>query len=696
MWGPVGARWPVGIFSSLFALILLFRARTEDDSSLRPVGPPALLLLGLFALQLHFQSQTLSPESWRYGAQAAALSSGLPVEVPFLTSVPVETLSRNSTYARFLAFFLCSGNDPLSVEWVLSPLLLLSCSGLLWHTLSRWASSPQEASIALLFAFVGCRLGGEHLLSHWNDRLPLTLCLLLGTVWWIQEQIAVIPTNGLVKEPELRFLIWATMVYALGLVTPGIYELLLALTLAILIAVLSSSTYRKVGQGLLGFAFVSLLVFAQSLLTVSAARQPAFSGQELTSLGPLLLLAPLTLAWSLKSRHWPSLAFWFLGLLAAIVPNSHPDDSLIRFGILSVSLAVPLGLTTASLLFSSSKGLRASGLILLSLGLAPALLSLKPGLLRLYHEGGWPLMTPASHWRAQRPELGVDLALLDCAKTLSSQVLPGEILLSDLPEEGPHAQADCVISALTGLRIAGWTTSSPQAHLGALRRDGLSLALQASARPDLLWNPGISWLLLSQENGALKEALKASRHARFEASYSFGDRKYQLWQLAPSPSLAPERLPAQPPFRHRTLIIDDETPVNLAKSESVAWRPNSPYRLQISAFNEQTSTARLGWLRLEVFSNEGQSVVTPLHYLLGANPLPPQTGDLQEVVFVTPTEGGSYRVRGSLLTQNSESATLFEFSLSISGETSRDSSPGVELLARSCLGELMTGTNRQP
>lgn len=668
MWSVVPGRWPIAFFSAVFGLLLLLRPRKQDDDTpANPAGPPALSLLGILALQLHFQTQALDAQSWRDEAQAALLSVGLSPNLPFLVSAQSDTFQGASPYVKFLATVLPSGWDPLSIQWVLAPLLLLSSVSLLWHSLNRWAPSSVLTTCAVVTAFLGCQLSTTNLLiANWHGALALCLCILLGAIWWLQELLATVPTDRPAREPELRFLVWLVLVYALGKLSPDLYGLLGLLTAALVIATLLSPTYRKVGQGLLGFSLVSVLVIASELRPVPMVWQAGPSLSELASLGPVVILAPLTLVWALGYRHRPALLFWLLGCLAAVVPGPATDQNMLRLSVVALAFAVPFGLTAGSLLTTRSKRSRCVGLAFLGLGLVPALTTAAPSFQRLGQAGGWPPMSPPSLWRAQKPELGVDRGVLDCAMALSTRLVPGEVLLTQLGNDQTGVAPDSVVSALSRARIEGWN-ALPNANSPAdYRRDSLSLALQSSGRPDLLWTSGVSWLLIRADDGPLNRALKASRHARLEYSQSDGSQSYQLWNIAPSPSLAVERLPSQPPFRSRTLLFDGETFVGLTKSESLAWLPNMACRLEVSAFNEQDRTARLGWLRLEVRDQNEQLACDPLFYLLGANPLPPQTGDLQEVVFITPREKGTYRVRGYLLTDNDQTATLFEFPISIS------------------------------
>jgi hypothetical protein len=103
----------------------------------------------------------------------------------------------------------------------------------------------------------------------------------------------------------------------------------------------------------------------------------------------------------------------------------------------------------------------------------------------------------------------------------------------------------------------------------------------------------------------------------------------------------------------------------LDKLAGLEWRVSQPYRLQIAAFNPRPVTARLGWLRIEVRDQEGRPATDPIFYLLGANPLPGNTGDLHEVVFITPLTEGSYNVVGELMAPPGDPVPLFSFPIAV-------------------------------
>jgi hypothetical protein len=194
--------------------------------------------------------------------------------------------------------------------------------------------------------------------------------------------------------------------------------------------------------------------------------------------------------------------------------------------------------------------------------------------------------------------------------------------------------------------------------------------LLTSARPDLLWNSGVTWLLLDPAVGELSQALSRSPHAllvRREESQQ-GQRR-ELWKLSPPPSLGVARSPSQPPFRsHVTLLVEDGKALSLERASEREWRSGSPYWLRVDAFNPRQEIARLGWLRLRVLDEQGRDATDPISYLLGANPLPGGTGDRNEVVFVTPLEEGRFTVLGELMTGPGQSEPLFSFPIELSFE----------------------------
>jgi hypothetical protein len=408
-----------------------------------------------------------------------------------------------------------------------------------------------------------------------------------------------------------------------------------------------------------------------------------------------LFTAPLTLLWLLRRRHWPGLAFWIFAAWAYLVP------ALVDFGPLyeyeyfrwefaaGFAFSVPLGLMCGSLLDTAGSGgiarsgrhsvqltlgrralLVGLGWLLLVLALWPAEKMVNQAVIEV-QKHGWPWQVPPGAWRVGRPELGVSEPDIACAQRLAEQILPGEMALTNLGSEAPAGLwPDSVVSALSGARMAGRAHPPEGERLHAhpnSQRSGLEKALMASGRPDLLWNSGITWLLLDPSSSSLDEALKASPHALLVTEQGAPNGPVrQLWKLAPPPSLAIGRLPSQPPFRSQTLFRSAGGLRPLDRLEDVEWRVGRPYRLQIAAFNGGQQTARLGWLRVTVRDSQGRPASDPLCYLLGANPLPPGSGDLHEVVFVTPLQEGTFTVRGELLTGPDQAAPLFSFPITLS------------------------------
>ena len=106
-------------------------------------------------------------------------------------------------------------------------------------------------------------------------------------------------------------------------------------------------------------------------------------------------------------------------------------------------------------------------------------------------------------------------------------------------------------------------------------------------------------------------------------------------------------------------------------------------------------------MRLEVRDAEGRPATDPIHYLLGANPLPGKTGDLQEVVFITPLQEGTYTVVGELLGENGTPSPLFSFPIRVSLlERLSNLKPQLEVpgtvLAKSSAPLKLTLTSEQP
>lgn len=717
-----------------------------------------LLMVAVVGYVLFAQAFTLDTDNWIHEPLIAGYTLGIfPPVHPFFPEAVM-----NGHYGRdlLLGSLLPRGGDPLIAVWLLNPVLALCSMGVLLAIFRRWGDTPSSLLCALALPFLGICVGFRvGLADTFDGNNGVVYALAIALFYVMLRVFELLPCSR--PGPPLGLWCTAGVLLGVYQIVYETHFGLFLLTGAVLLVpALWTSQHR--GRVLLGVMVtvgialtlacseggpltdlahrsrstasqaeantgqhVSLSFPKKNLFCVLATTaeyqrvSPGFRLEAFRKYAPAALgegylnifspaflvthwlpvfLAPFTLIWLLRRRHWPGLAFWSFGAWAYLVPG------LLDFGPIyeweyfrwefaaGFAFSVPLGLFCGSLLDTPARdgqgllrreegavkvvldrrlGLIALGWALLIVALLPAEKMLNRAIIEV-QKHGWPVQFPASAWRVARPELGVNLADIRCAQQLSQQILPGEVVLTNLGSESPLGLwPDCVISSLTGARVAGRSHPPEGSRLHAhpnYHRSALQKALTASARPDLLWNSGVSWLLLDPDAGALDEALARSPHALLVCREKTADGvRRDLWKLSPPPSLAVSRLPSQPPFRTQTRMLPAEGgTLPLDRLENREWRSGRPYRLQIAAFNARPETARLGWLRIEVRDAEGVPATDPIYYLLGANPLPANTGDLHEVVFVTPRGEGDFTVAGDLMLGSGQSEPLFSFPIKLS------------------------------
>ena len=647
-------------------------------------GSALVLLLLLLIPQLHFQALELDPLAWKRQAVTQALAIGASPQGLFVPGVATTV----SGYERFLAGLLPVGWDPLTLEWCLAPVLLLGSVGLLYSLV--WPDSRRQGEVALA-VFLAMMLPwgeGPPLVGVWGGATPLALSTLLAALVLARR---LLDSSLLSRGPAAvatAAISWFVVVGALARFSTDLAWLLgLALILGwpFVIGAKNSKLPRAVRGGV---GILLVLLLAVGIVWSRPVWNWDLAMPELSLTNLPFVLSPLSLLFLIQAGHRSGLFFWLLGVLAVLAPGVESQSPSLRPELAALGLSLSLALTLAGATRLSRWRTPAT---LSAIALSIALFwsvgqALGPSLARVRSGGGWPLMAPPALWRVQRVEMGVGVPDIDCARTLATQVLPGERLLTNLGSEVLGLGPDAVVAALSGVGLAGWRGEAEPVSPSDVQRDVLYLALQASGRPDLLWNSGVSWLLLRPSSDSLEKALRRSPHVRLGVSQGEGEARRDLWKVEPSPSLAIDRLPAQPPFRSRTVLVEKGKVSSLERPLAEAWIPEQPLHLQISALNEQSVPARLGWLRVEVLDEGGRQAWKPIHYLLGANPLPAGTGDLQEVVVIAPRVPGLYTVTGRLLSKEGAGEKLFEFSLSVEqgregeGEVEHHGAPPAENL----------------
>lgn len=182
------------------------------------------------------------------------------------------------------------------------------------------------------------------------------------------------------------------------------------------------------------------------------------------------------------------------------------------------------------------------------------------------------------------------------------QMVPGETCLSQ-PENG--------------------VLPAPRLHPDQLK------AFWATGRIELL-GPGCRWLILPTTlSPEMQSGLKSSKRW-LRAGPIF--EELQAYEILAIPRAA---APSQPPFRSALRLA------------SGPFRPGQviPFRLEL--FNATFETRRLGWIRLQLY-REGQPLEPALERLAGFTPLPARSGDIVELVLVTPEQPGEYEVSLSM------------------------------------------------
>ncbi len=420
-----------------------------------------------------------------------------------------------------------------------------------------------------------------------------------------------------------------------------------------------------------------------------------FSVQFLITHWLPLFLSPFTLAWCLRRRHYPALAFWVFGAWAYLVPGLFDFGPVYEWEYFrwefaaGFGFAVPLGLWIASLLeppkgappvwaLDRDEMLRLRfdfrhfpvffGLLLLVAGLLPGQKLVNRAIIDLQKNGAPGPISPST-WRIERSELGLRPVDIEASRALASLILPGETVMTNLGDETPFGLwPDCGVATLTGARISGRARPPVDRRVHAhpnYHRSAIFKALELSERLDLLWLSKTDWLFFDPNKSELPELLKGSPQARLVLEANSDEDHRQLWYLRVPPALGPDLLPATPPFRHRLVHVTDNGPASVADSSPGEWRSGTAYPLQLTVANPQEQEARLGWLRLRLEDPRGVVHQEPLHYLLGEGFLSPEAGDIQSIAFVTPLEEGLYDYVGELLTEDGPQE-LFRFPIEIS------------------------------
>lgn len=395
-----------------------------------------------------------------------------------------------------------------------------------------------------------------------------------------------------------------------------------------------------------------------------------FSPQFLVTHWLPLFLAPLSLFWVLRQRHWAGLSFWIFGTWAYLVPG------LIDFGPVyeweyfrwefaaGVAWATPLGLLCGDLL-SPKESLEAplykdaergwtlrlhaaqwplfAGLSLAVLGLLPGEKLLNGAIIDV-QKHGFPGPLSPSDWRVSQKDLSVTRADIEVARELASRISKGQTVMTNLGQETPFGLwPDCVLSGLTGARVSGRARPPVDRRVHAhpnFHRSMLWKSIVATERLDPLWFSDTDWLVIDPLQGPWEALLQASPHAQLEKEHQSGENeRRQLWKLNP-PELNPDSPADSKPASMSPPIVLSDTGRELDEDFN-EWRSATVYKLQLIGLE---ALELKGQLRIEVKST--LSNYDPVHYWLEQGP-----PGSPEVAFVTPLEEGEFEVVGTLLSK---------------------------------------------
>lgn len=704
IWGPVeGRAW----FSALLMILNMGLLPVSNRRRIPLEGTTwgfnrrftlllGLLLIGIISTVLYYHFQGARLGNWIHDSLAAEYSLGVSPPVhPFFPEIPMGPIDARDV---LMGFLLPRGSGPLEVAIWLEPLLALSASGLLFVTLKRGEARPGSllAGIAVPFFGIGStsHLG---LVEGFEENFGLLCATTILSFYLLLQVLELFDApgeGGSFKSPVILWVSTGAVWGVSALIEQGLFVqlLLCAVVLAIPAVIRSPHKLRLI----LGIA-IATAVSATLLLALngpSLFARPVEGGQiwanlvhsiERSVTGNVyawpVVLCPLSLLWLIRRRAWYGAPFWIFGGLSLLTSLPEPLwESSTSFGF-----AVPLGLMCGDLITlppsSGStgplrlrrRGLQALGAIVLVATLLPAVEGLSQNILRGL---GAQSMTsePQEAWRLRHKDFGITPSDLAIAQALSSQILPGETVLTNLGGESLAGfWPDYVLTTLTGCLVRGRTYPVPL-HLSKdtlpgssssppYWRSALQKSLLAGKRLDLLWNSGIDWLVLDPSKSDLSEALELSGYARKAAgSIDETGTERELWNLGPPPTLQVGRIPSQPPFRSRTLLETSEGLLPLHRLGDFDWKPGQVYKIRVSAANPGRKAARLGWLRITIVDAQKSPATEPLFYLLGATPLPPGLGDIHEIVFAAPLVDGEFQVRADLMSDEG-TTQLFAFPL---------------------------------
>lgn len=361
-----------------------------------------------------------------------------------------------------------------------------------------------------------------------------------------------------------------------------------------------------------------------------------------------LFLAPLTLYWLLRQKHWAGLSFWLFGLCAYFVPGLFDFGPVYEWEYFrwefaaGFGWAVALGAFCGDLLVSSppaSAPVRQDeehgwtlqlhrGHSLFVLGLMIALVGLLPGEKLLNNaiidiqKHGLPGPVRPSSWRVAQKDLGVQDVDLQIAAELSKVIQPGDRVMTNLGNETPFGLwPDCVLAGLTGARISGRARPPVDRRVHAhpnYHRSKLWKAVRHTRRVDLLLASDTRWLVIDPEVEPWSDILEDSKAFQLLKEVSSAHGRRQLWLVDSSAKLPESEL-------------SQELEINLQDSNE--WRTATVYELDFSDVPSE------GSLSLTIEDVNKASRYPSLNYRMSPDTKGP-------IAFVTPLEEGQFELVG--------------------------------------------------
>lgn len=737
------ANWKLPGWSVLPALLLVFLPGPKlvwpkfGKFKWTLIGLGALLV-GLFTW--YQQVRYLDSDNWIHEPLIASYTLGiLPPVNPFSPE-----LSLNGHYGRdlLMAQLTPRGHDPLGTTWLVNPVLQVSSFLSLFSVIRVLTSGFWQGYLGSVMAFLGMNVGFRvGLLDSFDGNngvvyavLPVLFYMMFRVLQsealsarqalqWVFAgcylglyQIIYESHFGLLflagttlgvllfrkKEPWIALLVVAAIALPLACVEGGVFTDLAGRAAGHRDAALQDSPLnpsQHVGMSFPKKNLLQVLTTRSVQQRVSVAyrtgpfssffRTPRedgyifiFDPRFMNCQWLPLYLAPLSLFWLWRRKHFVGLGFWFFGAWAYLVPG------LVNFGpayeyesfrwefAAGFGLAVALGCSLGGV-FEAGKGRQILRLerksdqmslhffkdFLPVLGagcvLAASLVAgekLVNGMIIYLQKNPKALFAEVDRWRTQQEPLGMTYADLDATRWMAPQVRPRDRFLSNrIDDTTVSVWRDSVISSRTGALPAGHAFSPISEGFPAAPPyygDALYRAYWATGDSQLLQLTPVRWLfvdLAKVDQNVLKRLESMEKSPVFEDAS--GNRR-QVFHV-----------PEAPPK------MQSELPLEI----SVAGFPKQPdlqvgrrYPISVTVKNPGPKPRRLGPVRCRVeYTGEWPSTEVPLELEPAAEPLKPGEEVTFEHSLVTPLDEGDFILDVTLPVDKPNSAPKVEIPFNI-------------------------------